>query len=232
MMAKMKSVWAYGQEPPLGPALAEARAGDAAGRHADERLDVLVAGVLVVGPRVEEGEHPGPPVAAPTARGRWRPRRPAAASPRAGRTACRRRRAARARWRRARAWCPGSAAPSGARPPRRTRRRPGRSVRRTSSIHAARRASRSATKSSTVSLASSDGWREKRAVAEPARRAVDGDADAGDEHEHEEHRRDRRGRAGPAGASGGSRRAARPRTRPCRTASHMAWRMTTYQDDP
>ena len=47
-----------GQEAPLGPALAEARADQAAVGDADLRLDRLVARVQRVGPRVEEAQQP------------------------------------------------------------------------------------------------------------------------------------------------------------------------------
>ena len=57
MIAKMKSVCAFGQEHPLGPARAEADAVDAAAPERDQRLRDLVAGVRRVGPRVEEREH-------------------------------------------------------------------------------------------------------------------------------------------------------------------------------
>src|SRR3546814_8042239 len=50
------------EEAPLGSALAEADAREPSGRDAHQRLDVLVAGVLVVGPRVEEREDARPPV--------------------------------------------------------------------------------------------------------------------------------------------------------------------------
>src|SRR3546814_18197026 len=53
------------EEAPLGSALAEADAREPSGRDAHQRLDVLVAGVLVVGPRVEEREDARPPVGRP-----------------------------------------------------------------------------------------------------------------------------------------------------------------------
>ena len=56
MMAKMKSVWAYGQEAPLGPTLAQPGAEEAAVGHAHLRLDGLVAGVERVGPRIAEAD--------------------------------------------------------------------------------------------------------------------------------------------------------------------------------
>ena len=62
MMAKMKSVCAFGQEVPLGPARAEPDAGEPAAAERDQRLRDLVARVRRVGERVEEGEHPRPPV--------------------------------------------------------------------------------------------------------------------------------------------------------------------------
>ena len=93
MMAKMKSVWAFGQEAPLGPAGAEADAGEPPRRDADQRLAHLVAGVLRVLRRVEERSsrlapvglamtstmpaERAPPAAAPPAAERRRRRRTA-----------------------------------------------------------------------------------------------------------------------------------------------------------
>src|SRR5581483_7900168 len=64
-----------GQEPEFGARRAEADAEQPAGRAAHLRLDVLVAGVQRIVPRVEDGEHAGAPVALP----HRRHRRPAGA---------------------------------------------------------------------------------------------------------------------------------------------------------
>ena len=52
MIAKMKSVCAFGQEDPLRPAGAEADAGEPAAADRDQRLRDLVAGVRWVGERM------------------------------------------------------------------------------------------------------------------------------------------------------------------------------------
>ena len=58
----MKSVSAFGQEHPLGPARAEPDAVHTAAPERDQRLRDLVAGAPLVLPRVQEREHARPPV--------------------------------------------------------------------------------------------------------------------------------------------------------------------------
>ena len=60
MMAKMKSVCAFGRKFHLARPGAEPDAGEPAAAERDERLRDLVAGVRRVGERVEEREHAAP----------------------------------------------------------------------------------------------------------------------------------------------------------------------------
>ena len=93
MMAKMKSVWALGRKPHFARLRAEAGAEQAARARCDLRLDRLVAGVLRVLPRVEEGRAAGRGGRARPKGPATRRRRPAADHRRAARPARRPRRA-------------------------------------------------------------------------------------------------------------------------------------------
>ena len=75
MMAKMKSVWAYGRKPHLARDAPRPLAEQAAVGEADHRLHGLVAGVAGILHRVEEREEPATSERRAGHRRRWRGRR-------------------------------------------------------------------------------------------------------------------------------------------------------------
>ena len=71
-----------------------------------------------------------------------------------------------------------------------------------------------------------------RAEPEPAARAVDPDADAGNEHQHEQHRREREERDGVPAPRACSRCATRPRSPTMPRPVHSSWRSKNHHALP
>ena len=172
-----------GQEAPLRPALAQPDAGQAAAAERDERLRDLVAGVRLVVARVRNVSRRAPagdrerestpvPTAAPPIAARWRARMPPTIEQRAEDHGehDRRREVGLLHDQRGEH--------------EEDRRSPGAtSALRQSPTSAPRAVSTSAAHTSSASFAISLGWTLPGPEADPAARAVDPDADAGNEHD-------------------------------------------------